>query len=484
MVSVRFLLNTMRANIIFAGLLALSLGSAPSAASASQLRVVADPRVELISIIFRLAGNPEYNQARVDSYTADVEKQFRPFANHAVVNLARQLRNRAGVSYDACMSMAVQVSDAYELQPVVPFNPRPEGLDSRWSPATSDNFLKLARQFVKDTGFREFITQHEALYRTTSDRMKSLMEKEAHLEWFGEFFGGHADADFTLVLALLNGPECYGPHCKDASGKEQMFCVFGVWKTDADGMPDFSADMVPTVVHEFNHSYANPIINRHASELDPAGQKLFSYVVDQMKRQAYGNGHTMLCESLVRASVVRYELKFHGAEAASREIAHEYSRSFVWTKDLTELLADYESHRDQYPTLDSFSPRLIKFFNNYADQFAAKQAVDNAKRPKIVSINPTNGAENVDPTLKQIEVIFDRPMRQSWALVGGGPHCPKTTGKSHFEPDRKTWIVPVELQPDWSYDFMLNSDRFQGFQSADGVPLKPIEVHFTTGAAK
>ena len=38
------------------------------------LGVVVEPRVELMSIIFRLAGNREYNLGRVDSYTNDVEK--------------------------------------------------------------------------------------------------------------------------------------------------------------------------------------------------------------------------------------------------------------------------------------------------------------------------------------------------------------------------------------------------------------------------
>jgi hypothetical protein len=47
--------------------------------------VVVDPRVELLSLIFRLAGNPEYNMARVESYAEDAEKQFGKFRSHAVV---------------------------------------------------------------------------------------------------------------------------------------------------------------------------------------------------------------------------------------------------------------------------------------------------------------------------------------------------------------------------------------------------------------
>ena len=38
--------------------------------------VLVDPRVELFSLIFRLAGNPEYNRCGIPSYNEDVERYF------------------------------------------------------------------------------------------------------------------------------------------------------------------------------------------------------------------------------------------------------------------------------------------------------------------------------------------------------------------------------------------------------------------------
>jgi hypothetical protein len=35
-------------------------------------------------------------------------------------------------------------------------------------------------------------------------------------------------------------------------------------------------------------------------------------------------------------------------------------------------------------------------------------------------------------------------------------------------------------EPGRKYHFWLNSERFQGFVSADGVPLEPVEITFTT----
>ena len=47
-------------------------GSEQTKPDARSLTVVVDPRVELISIIFRLAGNREYNQGKFISYIAAV----------------------------------------------------------------------------------------------------------------------------------------------------------------------------------------------------------------------------------------------------------------------------------------------------------------------------------------------------------------------------------------------------------------------------
>jgi hypothetical protein len=336
--------------------------------STSSLRIAVDVRVELLSLLFRLAGNPEYCQCQVQSYDEDARKQFDGFSQHAVVQLARELRRTRGVSYDACMSMAVHLSDAYQPQLLLPLDPWPDGLDKRWPPEGVSRFLSGARQFVDASNFKEFIQRHQPLYDTTTARMKALMEKEGHLEWFHDYFGEKPQAAFAVVLGMLNGGCCYGPHLRDATRREELFCVLGVWKTDAEGLPVFTRGMLSTVVHEFCHSYANAVIQRHYDELRPAGEKLFEGVSRQMQSQAYGNGQTMLCESLERACVVRYRLRYEGPDAAQREIQDQKKRGFLWMDELSQQLAEYEAHRDQYSTLESFSPRLISFFKDYAGQ--------------------------------------------------------------------------------------------------------------------
>ena len=204
-----------------------------------------------------------------------------------------------------------------------------------------------------------------------------------------------------------------------------------------------------------------------------------------MRAQAYGEAITMLRESLVRACVVRYVLHYNGNAAAERAVREEEKRGFLWMNELSDLLSEFEAHRDQYPALESFAPRLVSFFKEYATDFPTRQAALDAKRPKVVAIVPPNGATNVSPSLTELRVTFDRPMRdRSWSMCGGGPNFPEGTAPPHYNAERTTWTVAIKLKPDWDYEFGLNCPSYNGFCSEDGIPLEPIPVSFRTAGGK
>jgi hypothetical protein len=425
------------------------------------------------------------------------------------------------MGFDAPMFMAVHLTDAIKLETRVPLNPWPASLDRRWTETDAREFLRAAREFVRDTSYQEFFEQHRPLYTRTESRMRALLEKEGHWEWFGDFFGQRSSASFTMILGMLNGGCCYGVSFRTADGKKDLYCLLGVWKTDSQGQPEFTADMLPTIIHEFCHSHSNEFVDRHASELQAAGEKLFAPVASAMMSQAY-DAKALLYESMVRACVVRYVRRYGGPEAAQKEIDEQHHCSFLWVGELSDLLDEYESHRDQFPTLEAFAPAIIRFFDEYADKldreytlereeqekryklereesekiltavFAAEQkkprpelkALD-GNPPRIVSIVPADGDRNVDPNLEAIVAVFDRPMQdQTWAFVGQpDPPCPRGIGECAYDSSRSIWVQPIKLKPDKEYSFMLNARGMTAFKSGDGVPLEPVKVRFRTAAS-
>ena len=334
-------------------------------AAAFDVRV--DPRVELLSVIFRLAGHPEYNKAFVASYAKQVDAHFGEFKDHAVVTLARRLRAARGVSFDAPMSLAVHLSDPPALTPRIPLSPPPAGLDGRWRPDELREFLVEARDFATRSRFAAFMGTHKDLHALAARRLGQTVRRHAHLEWFDNYFGAPPGADFRVVVSILNGPSCYGSRFIDGE-RSEYYCILGVWMQDADHRPVFPDGVVPTIVHEFCHSYVNPVVDRHAAAFEGPARRMFAQVRGAMRRQAYNNPRTFVYESLVRAAVVRHRRQHEGALAAFAEISAQQARGFLWTRVLCERLTEYERDRKRYPTLDAFAPRLVECFEACAAQ--------------------------------------------------------------------------------------------------------------------
>src|SRR5260370_25143340 len=78
----------------------------PAMVRAQAYRVGVDPRIELMSVLFRLAGNNEYNQCGIPVYDRAIESYFAPYRNHGAVQLARGLTD---MGFEGPMSLAVHL---------------------------------------------------------------------------------------------------------------------------------------------------------------------------------------------------------------------------------------------------------------------------------------------------------------------------------------------------------------------------------------
>jgi Domain of unknown function (DUF4932) len=440
-----------------------------------------EERVELLSIVFRLSGDPGYNMNTLPAYSADIDRSFAPYKDHPAVRMAQALRDKKGVAFDAVMAMAISLSPPPELKPLVAFTPDVPG--ERWGVADAEKFLPLLRDFYRDSKFEEFYAAHRTMYRLAETRFATTLGA-VDFGWYPRFYGKAPDLTYHLILGMNNGGGNYGPRLVHPDGSAELFSIIGCWTHDDAGDPTYPPEQgyLSTIIHEFNHSFVNPSVTEHWSDFSGV-EKVYATVANQMKRMAYGEAKTMVDESLVRAAVIVY---FQDAGEDSRKnlkrIREEQQNGFFWMDDLVELLKRYKAQRAQYPTFSSHMPQIALFYRNLAPRAAAQAAAFSAKSAHVVSMKPfANHSQDVDASVQTMEIVLDKPLDPSAGTSvnygpGGSEHYP-IKGVPGFGDKGLRILLPVQLKPNQTYSFVLTP---AAFATPDGYPLESYTVEFKT----
>lgn len=324
-----------------------------------------DERVELLSIVFRLADCHEYSSNLFPKYVEKIEEHFSTYKNHDLVKYIKKKLRKKGVAYDAVMQMAISISETYPFQPLVPFSQ--EIPEERWGKKRAIKFLELLNDFYVDANCKYFFSSNQELYSTASENFKKIYEK-LDINWYQEFYGEKPKGEFRIVNGLGNGGGNYGSQIS-INKKEIMYAIMGTWSTDSSGHPNYIVDdYFPTLLHEFNHSFVNHIVEKYHKELTISGEKIYLPLKDKMQSQAYSNWQIMYVESIVRAAVIKYMIDHHfDTEIINDEITAQKNRGFLWTDKLVDELIRYDDERSKYSTLESFIPEIVKFFDSISN---------------------------------------------------------------------------------------------------------------------
>ncbi|HLX67841.1 MAG TPA: DUF4932 domain-containing protein [Puia sp.] len=460
--------------------LIISALSQPTTPAAGISGPAVDERVEIMSIAARLAGYEEYNMDFNKVYVAAIHHYFDAFKDHPLIRYLQSVRESNSIGYDAVMGMAVHLSPPPAFQPLVTFTVTVP--DKRWGADSAIKLAGLLRRFYTDTDFGSWFRRNATLYQQATDEFGKVFG-QLDVQWYYRYYGIVPKGEFRVVLGLANGGGNYGPKVVWPDGRETFYAIMGAWSFDSTGKPVFDVKgYLPTLIHEFNHSFVNYLTEKNKTSFGAAGDTIYSVVGAKMRRLAYGDWPVMFSEALVRASVIRYLMGHNSDSAAKKELSDQMSIGFIWMDQLVDLLGLYESDRKKYPTLESFMPRIVDFYQTTAANIHALAAAYAKLQPHVSSIEQfRNGDSGVDPGLTTIKIHFDKPLAGKGISInygkGGKDHwpAPKSLG---YADDNSSIVLQVALKPDTEYQFILTGRRFQ---TPDGYPLDDYEVHFKTG---
>lgn len=456
-----------------------------------------------MAILFKLAGAGEFNQNNFKTYQADIERWFGTFRSHEAVALARELHDN-GVAFSSVMALAIRLTEPPELRARVPFDST-----GGWpgSIPVVQRFVAAARRFVVDARADAFFAEHRVLYDSANARLQRPIDQSADLAWESKFFGMPPDRDFVVVPMLANSETSFAACLQPPGARLECYSILGHHRTDSAGFPMYDDGFVGTLIHESGHGYINPLAGAHRADFERSAPRVQTQVLAAMSAQAYERWTSMLNESLLHAMEARYALAHHGPGVMDKFFADQRRQSWFWVEELSNLYAEYEARRETYPTLESFMPRLIAYWDSLPARVPAMIQRYDAERPKVVSLSIENGSQTVDPGVQEITVQFDRPVRetgyslvpifdpwptpetearvpkitwQSWGAGAGAARIPFQRGVG-LDSTGTILHFGVELERGRAYEFQLNTPHGYGFRDAQTeVPLAPYRISFKT----
>ncbi len=326
-----------------------------------------DKNIELLSMVFRLAGSWEYNLSEFKIYTDAIDARFTDFKDHEMVLFAGDLRSEHGIGFNAIPSIALCLDEELNFRKDLA-DGWPD--DRRWDAVDKEKFVALLKQFAVDSDFESFWNENATLYADVETNSTALYEA-LDVEWFSRFFGVETTDYFRIVIGTLNGPCNYASGVNTTDGPREVYAIIGVGATDENGMALFRVnDYISTLVHEFNHSFCNPLNERHADALKSSAKALFDANAEHFRKQAYGAPEYVMNEALVRAATIKY-LRDHDYDDDFVDNITEYELNFgfTWINELIAELEKYDSLRDEYPTLDDYMPRIAEAYKIWAEKY-------------------------------------------------------------------------------------------------------------------
>jgi hypothetical protein len=299
-----------------------------------------DERFELISVIFRLAGNWEYNLGAggldgveypfpdeqrtalakceaTNGYQLEVAKTFMPYIKHEAVLCAKSL----GLGFTFVFKFAMHIEKNGEQFAFISDTGSLFDM-GEWDEKKAEKFLPLLNKFYKDTDYAGFYAAHMPYYEELSQKFYDNYYHTVDLDWFGKYVDV---AHLRCVLSPSNTTTNYG-----LMVNEKIACAL-VRLTSGSSL-----------IHEYCHSFANPLAAKWYEENETFRKWCEDSVSAEMPY--YSDGLEMAYEYVTHAYHVLYEFQ-HGGDWQKALVSIKnaaFENTFPYIEEIYEMVMALE----------------------------------------------------------------------------------------------------------------------------------------------
>lgn len=322
-----------------------------------------DLKVELLGVVQYLADDPNIlkeikNNSGVEKYSEDISNYFFKYKDEPVVDFYKQMRE-LGYSYDRPPMTMMYVDDNLKLLNNVTL---PDYIiNSAGGKEQIVKLLDLLTDFRKKTKFDEFYMNHTDYYSSIVSKVKNRVDKIGCVEKLIKYYGYKENSYNIIIQPLSIGGYAGCVPTKDGISDVYDFMV----------VPEEDEEFSNLLIHEFGHSYINPLTEKNINEVYKYAN-LYLPIKESMSKQAYGNLSECVNEHIVRAVTYRILYDLYGSDVSRSYINLDESHSFIYIKSLSERLGEYENNRNTYSTINEFYPRILDELKELSDEEANK----------------------------------------------------------------------------------------------------------------
>lgn len=211
----------------------------------------------------------------------------------------------------------------------------------------ASTFLEALNELYTEVDFDQFLEKYSEYYKKAKEEVMTVLPPERLIPEMEAFYGKEF-ASYTLVPSMIQAlTNAFGVKYPE-NGETHILNVFGGFRPkdlEKGDMGFSDAHMIEVYsIHEFGHSFANPVIDALPESFFSETEVLFEPVADKMRASNYGSWRTTLYEHLVHAGEVMVTRRLgNPAEAQQMETNFVEKDGYAYLPVFIEELETYES---------------------------------------------------------------------------------------------------------------------------------------------
>ena len=281
-------------------------------------------QVELVSLVFRLAGHFVFIEEDTE-YQRSLTPAFREFGNHPVVERTMEIAEITG--FDGPISFAIHLEKANGYFQFINGTSFWE-YDTRWTQELANEYLLLLNDFYIVSNFNAFFEENTPYFEWHSRRLHDELIDRINFDWFYQF--GFDPESIRTIIRPSGTWGQFGPTFLDSIS----YAVIT--------QREYYGDLLSTTVHELAHSFANPIAEAWYEE-DEGFRSLIRDAASTVTHYQpwYVEPITVAREYVTRAYTILYLVENHNKDLLSL-LLDEYNRGFRNIETMYAMITEHE----------------------------------------------------------------------------------------------------------------------------------------------